>query len=84
VAREFGDNDTRGAASRKRSKGEQGQRGDAHLAENITPAVRQSQDNGLPSSSYDLGKERLYGMASKNSCFEDPVIGDNNTNSKIS
>jgi 3'-5' exonuclease len=29
-------------------------------------------------------EERLYGMASKNSCFENPVIGDNNTNGKIS
>ena len=55
MAREFGDNDAGGAESRKRSKGEQGQHCDAHLAENIsTPAVRQSQDNGVPSQSHDL------------------------------
>jgi hypothetical protein len=36
MAREFGDNNARGAPSRKRSKSEQGQRGDAHFAENIT------------------------------------------------
>ena len=35
MARESGDNNATGAESRKRGKGEQGQRGDAHLAENV-------------------------------------------------
>jgi hypothetical protein len=62
VARKFGDNDAGGTESRKRGKGEQGQRGDAHLAENVNmvatlprPAVRQSPGDRLPSQSHDLG-----------------------------